>query len=141
MVLEQNAFVEFILPTGMLRDPSDEEMSVYRRPYVDMGEPGESRRPTLTWPREIPFDGEPADVAEIVDEYSRWLAGSNVPKLFINGEPGSILTGPQREFCRAWPNQQEVTVPGLHYLQEDSPAAIGQAIAQWQKNASSLPLG
>lgn len=135
MVLEQNAFVEFILPAGMLRDPSDEEMSVYRRPYA---EPGESRRPTLTWPREIPFEGEPADVAEIVDEYSRWLAGSDVPKLFINGEPGSILTGPQREFCRAWPNQQEVTVPGLHYIQEDSPAAIGQAIAQWH---ASLPLG
>ena len=135
MVLEQNAFVEFILPAGMLRDPSDEEMSVYRRPYT---EPGESRRPTLTWPGEIPFEGEPADVTEIVDEYSRWLAASDVPKLFINGEPGSILTGPQREFCRAWPNQQEVTVPGLHYIQEDSPGAIGQAIAEWH---AALPHG
>ena len=121
MVLEQNAFVEFILPAGMLRDPSDEEMAVYRRPYT---EPGESRRPTLTWPREIPFEGEPADVAEIVRDYSRWLAESDVAKLFINGEPGSILTGPQREFCQAWPNQQEVTVPGLHYLQEDSPGGL-----------------
>ena len=135
MVLQQNAFVEFILPAGMLRDPSDEEMSVYWRPYT---EPGESRRPTLTWPREIPFQGEPADVAEIVDEYSRWLAASDVPKLFINGEPGSILTGSQREFCRGWSNQQEVTVPVLHYLQEDSPAAISRAIAQWH---SALQLG
>ena len=135
MVLQENFFVERILPISVLRNLSDEEMSVYRRPYT---EPGESRRPTLTWPREIPLDGEPADVAEIVDQYSRWLAGSNVPKLFINGEPGSILVGPQREFCRAWPNQQEVTVPGMHYIQEDSPAAIGQAIARWH---SSLPLG
>ena len=135
MVLQKNMFVEGILPVSVLRKLSDEEMSVYRRPYT---EPGESRRPTLTWPREIPFDGEPADVAEIVDQYSRWLAGSNVPKLFINGEPGSVLVGPQREFCRAWPNQQEVTVPGMHYIQEDSPAAIGQAIARWH---SSLPLG
>ena len=135
MVLQKNMFVEGILPVSVLRKLSDEEMAVYRRPYT---EPGESRRPTLTWPREIPFDGEPADVAEIVDQYSRWLAGSNVPKLFINGEPGSVLVGPQREFCRAWPNQQEVTVPGMHYIQEDSPAAIGQAIARWH---SSLPLG
>ena len=135
MVLQKNMFVEGILPVSVLRKLSDEEMSVYRRPYT---EPGESRRPTLTWPREIPFDGEPADVAEIVDQYSQWLAGSNVPKLFINGEPGSVLVGPQREFCRAWPNQQEVTVPGMHYIQEDSPAAIGQAIARWH---SSLPLG
>lgn len=135
MVLEQNAFVEFFLPAGMLRDPSDEEMSVYRRPYT---EPGESRRPTLTWPGEIPFEGEPADVTEIVDEYSRWLAASDVPKLFINGEPGSILTGSQREFCRGWSNQQEVTVPGLHYIQEDSPGAIGQAIAEWH---AALPHG
>jgi haloalkane dehalogenase len=135
MVLEQNAFVEFILPAGMLRDPSDEEMTVYRRPYT---EPGESRRPTLTWPREIPIDGEPADVVAIIGEYSEWLAGSDVSKLFINGDPGSILTGPQREFCRTWPNQQEVTVRGLHYIQEDSPAEIGQAIAKWH---SALALG
>ncbi len=135
MVLQKNMFVEGILPVSVLRKLSDEEMSVYRRPYT---EPGESRRPTLTWPREIPFDGEPADVAEIVDQYSQWLAGSNVPKLFINGDPGSVLVGSQREFCHAWPNQQEVTVPGMHYIQEDSPAAIGQAVARWH---SSLPLG
>ena len=134
MVLQKNLFVEAILPASVLRKLGDEEMSVYRRPYAELGE---SRRPTLTWPREIPFDGEPADVVEVVDQYSQWLARSNVPKLFINGEPGSILTGAQREFCRAWPNQQEVTVPGLHFLQEDSPAAIGQAIARWH---SSLAL-
>ena len=128
MILEQNMFVEVILPAGMLRVPSEAEMAVYRRPYT---EPGESRRPTLTWPREIAFDGEPADVTEIVATYSQWLARSDLPKLFINGEPGSILTGPQREFCRAWPNQQEVNVRGLHYLQEDSPHEIGEAIAQW----------
>ena len=128
MVLEKNVFVERILPASVLRKLTDEEMNVYRRPYV---EPGESRRPTLTWPREIPIDGEPADVVEIVDGYAQWLASSDVPKLFINADPGVILTGRQREFCRAWPNQQEVTVKGTHFLQEDSPAEIGAAIAQW----------
>ena len=103
-------------------------MEVYRRPYV---EPGESRRPTLTWPRQIPLDGEPADVVAIVDAYSEWLSTSNVPKLFINADPGTILTGAQREFCRAWPNQREVTVPGYHFIQEDSPAEIGRAVAEW----------
>ena len=128
MVLEKNVFVERILPASVLRGLTDEEMSVYRRPYA---EPGESRRPTLTWPREIPLEGEPADVVEIVDSYGQWLASSDVPKLFINADPGVILTGPQREFCRAWPNQQEVTVKGTHFVQEDSPAEIGAAIARW----------
>ena len=104
---------------------SDEEMNAYRAPYR---EPGESRRPTLTWPREIPVDGEPADVVAIVDAYAKWLTQSPVPKLFINAEPGSILVGAQREFCRAWPKQEEVTVKGLHFIQEDSPREIGQAI-------------
>ena len=103
-------------------------MAVYRRPYL---EPGESRRPTLTWPREIPIEGEPADVAQIVDGYSQWLAHSYIPKLFINAEPGSILTGAQREFCRSWPQQEEVTVKGIHFIQEDSPAEIGAAIASF----------
>jgi haloalkane dehalogenase len=111
-----------------MRTLTEEEMDVYRRPYQ---EAGESRRPTLTWPREIPLDGEPADVAEIVARYAEWLASSDVPKLFINADPGVILTGAQREFCRAWPNQREVTVRGSHFIQEDSPAEIGQAIAQW----------
>jgi len=103
-------------------------MEVYRKPYL---EPGESRRPTLTWPREIPIEGEPTDVHEIATAYSRWLASSDVPKLFINAEPGAILTGDQREFCRTWPNQQEVTVKGSHFIQEDSPAEVGDAISEW----------
>ena len=131
MVLEQNMFVERILPGSVIRDLTEEEMEVYRRPYL---EPGESRRPTLTWPREIPIDGEPADVHEIVEAYSQWLASSDVPKLFINAEPGAILTGDQREFCRAWPNQQEVTVKGNHFIQEDSPAEIGRAISEWHRS-------
>ena len=126
IVLQKNAFVERILPASMLRRLSEEEMAAYRRPYR---EPGESRRPTLTWPREIPVGGEPADVVEIVDRYAKWLAGSTIPKLFINADPGAILTGPQREFCRTWPDQQEVTVKGSHFIQEDSPAEIGQAVA------------
>ena len=128
MVLERNIFVERVLPGSTLRGVSDEAMEVYRRPYA---EPGESRRPTLTWPREIPIEGEPPDVTAIVAEYSDWLAESETPKLFINAEPGAILTGPQREFCRAWPNQSEVTVPGVHFIQEDSPHEIGAAIAEW----------
>lgn len=128
MILEKNVFVERILPASVLRGLTDEEMAVYRRPYL---EPGESRRPTLTWPREIPVDGEPADVVEIVRRYGEWLSASDVPKLFINAEPGAILTGRQREFCRTWPNQREVTVKGIHFIQEDSPGEIGQAIAEW----------
>lgn len=126
MVLRKNVFVERILPASVLRRLSEEEMAAYRRPFR---EPGEGRRPMLAWPREIPLDGEPADVAAIVDAYARWLAASDVPKLFLNADPGSILVGPQRDFCRTWPNQQEVTVRGSHFLQEDSPAEIGRAIA------------
>ncbi len=126
MVLQKNVFVERILPASVLRGLTEEEMSVYRRPYR---EPGESRRPTLTWPREIPVGGEPPDVVAIVDDYGRWLGQSDIPKLFVNAEPGTILTGAQREFCRRWPRQQEISVKGSHFLQEDSPAEIGQAIA------------
>lgn len=127
IVLEKNVFVERILPASVIRDLSEEEMAVYKRPYL---QPGESRRPTLTWPREIPIAGEPADVHEIVSSYSQRLATSErLPKLFINADPGSILIGAQREFCRTWPNQREVTVKGLHFIQEDSPHEIGQAIA------------
>ena len=103
-------------------------MEVYRRPFL---ETGESRRPTLTWPREIPIDGEPENMVQLVSEYAEWLSSSQVPKLFINAEPGAILTGPQREFCRTWPNQKEVTVKGSHFIQEDSPTEIGSAIADW----------
>ena len=128
IVLEKNVFVERILPTSVMRDLTDEEMAVYRAPYL---EGGESRRPTLTWPRQIPIDGEPQDVHDIVADYGRWLESATVPKLFINAEPGSILTGPQRDYCRTWPNQTEITVPGYHFIQEDSPDEIGQAIRQW----------
>ena len=125
LVLQKNVFVERVLPASVMRPLTDAEMAVYRAPYR---EPGESRRPVLTWPREIPVDGEPADVVAIVDAYGQWLAQSPVPKLFINAEPGSILVGAQRDFCRTWPNQDEVTVKGLHFVQEDSPGEIGQAI-------------
>jgi haloalkane dehalogenase len=126
VVLQKNIFVERILPASVIRKLTDEEMAVYRRPYL---EPGESRRPTLTWPRQIPIDGEPPEVAAITDGYAKWLSTSTLPKLFINADPGTILTGGQREFCRTWPHQQEVTVKGLHFIQEDSPVEIGQAIA------------
>ncbi|HXJ77122.1 MAG TPA: haloalkane dehalogenase [Candidatus Methylomirabilis sp.] len=126
MVLGKNVFVERILPLSVLRGLTDEEMTVYRRPYR---EPGESRRPTLTWPREIPIGGEPPDVVAVADAYAGWLATSDMPKLFVNADPGTILTGAQREFCRRWPNQREITVTGSHFIQEDSPAEIGQAIA------------
>ena len=133
MVLENNVFVERVLPGSILRELSAEEMSVYRRPFET---PGEDRRPTLTWPRQIPIGGEPDDVHAIVAAYGDWLSTSDLPKLFINAEPGAILTGPQREYCRSWPNQQEVTVPGIHFIQEDSPDQIGEAIAQWRRTIS-----
>ena len=128
MVLTKNLFVEAILPASIIRKLSDEEMDEYRRPFAD---PGEDRRPTLTWPRQIPIDGEPADVAAIVQSYADWLPVSDIPKLFINAEPGTILTGAQREFARTWPNQTEITVPGIHFIQEDSADAIGEGLAAW----------
>lgn len=128
MVLEKNFFVEKMLPGAILRKLSDEEMSEYRRPFA---EPGEGRRPTLTWPRQIPFDGDPADVGEIVTAYAQWLASSDVPKLFIDAQPGAILTGGARKFCQSWPNQTEITVKGTHFIQEDSADEIGKAIADW----------
>ena len=128
MVLGKNIFVERILPASIMRTLSEYELNAYKTPYIDGGE---SRRPTLTWPREIPIDGTPEDVNAIVSNYSTWLKTSALPKLFINANPGSILTGVQREFCRKWPNQSEVTVEGVHFIQEDSPDAIGVAIANW----------
>jgi haloalkane dehalogenase len=125
LVLQKNVFVERILPASVLRPLRDDEMEVYRAPFR---EAGESRRPVLTWPREIPIEGEPDDVVAIVAQYGAWLTQSPVPKLFINAEPGSILVGAQREFCRRWPRQDEVTVKGLHFIQEDSGAEIGDAI-------------
>lgn len=130
VVIEKNVFVERVLPGSVMRTMSDEEMRVYRRPYLNVGE---DRRPTLTWPRQIPIEGEPADVCQVVADYADWLTTTEVPKLFINADPGSILIGRQREFCRTFPNQAEVTVPGLHFCQEDSPDEIGRAIADWYR--------
>lgn len=128
MVLEKNIFVERVLPGSIIRKLNENEMAAYRRPFA---EPGESRRPTLSWPRQLPIAGEPAEVVAIVEAYANWLKTSDVPKLFINAEPGAILTGPHREFCRSWPNQIEVTVSGVHFIQEDSADDIGRTIADW----------
>ena len=130
MVLDKNMFVERVLPGAVIRDMTEAEMNEYRKPYLAEGE---DRRPTLTWPRQIPIEGEPENVCRIVDDYGAWLAQSDVPKLFINAAPGSILTGEQREFCRTWPNQTEVTVNGIHFVQEDSPDKIGHAVAEFVK--------
>ena len=129
MVLDKNLFVERVLPGSIMRRMTEAEMTVYRRPFET---PGEDRRPTLTWPRQIPIDGEPEDVHGIVENYSEWLVTTETPKLFVNAEPGAILTGRQREFCRTFPNQKEVTVPGIHFLQEDSPDDIAAAIFNWR---------
>jgi haloalkane dehalogenase len=131
MVLNKNVFVERVLPSSVLRKLTEEEMAEYRRPFAT---PGEDRRPTLTWPRQIPIEGQPADVVAVVEDYSAWLAQSAIPKLFINAEPGSILVGRQREVCRGWPNQTEVTVKGLHFIQEDSPDEIGAAVAEFVRS-------
>jgi len=126
LILAKNMFVERVLPGSILRRLSEEEMTEYRRPFAT---PGEDRRPTLSWPRQIPIAGAPAEVVAIVEDYARWLSASPIPKLFLNAEPGSILVGRQREFCRRWPNQTEVTIKGLHFVQEDSPSEIGAAVA------------
>jgi haloalkane dehalogenase len=128
MILQKNMFVERVLPGSIIRKLDDAEMAEYRRPFLN---PGEDRRPTLTWPRQIPIEGAPADVVNVVEDYAAWLATSDVPKLFINADPGSILVGRQREMCRAWPNQAEVTVKGLHFVQEDAPDEIGRAVADF----------
>jgi haloalkane dehalogenase len=128
MILQRNLFVEAVLPGSIIRKLSEEEHAEYRRPFTNAGE---DRRPTLTWPRQIPIAGEPADVVAIVQEYGNWLSTSDLPKLFINAAPGAILTGPMRDFCRTWPNQTEVTVKGIHFIQEDSATEITAAIADW----------
>jgi haloalkane dehalogenase len=129
VILEKNVFVERVLPGSVLKPLAEGVMAEYRRPF---SEPGEGRRPTLTWPRQIPIEGEPAEMVEVVETYGKWMAGDDSPpKLFVNAEPGAILTGRARDFCRAWPNQTEVTVAGAHFVQEDSGAEIGAAVAQW----------
>jgi haloalkane dehalogenase len=127
MILQENLFVESLLPRRVLRQLTDAEMEEYRRPYR---EPGEGRRPTLSWPRQLPIAGEPADVVEIVRSCAAWLAVSPVPKLFINAEPGTISVE-ERAFYRSLPHQTEVSVRGLHFIQEDSPDEIGEALARW----------
>ena len=127
LVLTRNLFVEGVLPSSVLRDLSEEEMAQYRAPFDTPA----NRQPTLNWPRQIPIDGEPPHMVSLVEAYGAFMAESPIPKLFINAEPGSILVGAQRDFCRRWPNQTEVTVEGLHFIQEDSPEAIGRAIADW----------
>jgi haloalkane dehalogenase len=129
MILDRNMFVERVLPGSVLRKLSDAEMTEYRRPYLEAAD----RWPMLTWPRQIPIAGEPADVVQIAADYSQWMAQNDIPKLFVNAEPGAILIGAPREFCRRWHNQSEVTVPGSHFIQEDSGPAIGEAVAEWMK--------
>lgn len=128
IILEKNVFVERILPASVLNPISEEDMEVYRRPYLEVGE---SRRPTLTWPREIPLDGSPEHMVGVASAIEEWLSGSDIPKLFVNADPGMIMGDRIRELVRSWPNLSEVTVPGLHFIQEDSGAEIGQAIAAW----------
>jgi len=130
LVLERNMFVEAVLPSSIMRDLSENEMAAYRAPF----DTRDHRQPTLNWPRQIPIDGEPPHMVELVEAYGAFMVSSAIPKLFVNAEPGSILVGKQREFCRSWPNQTEVTVKGLHFLQEDSPTDIGQAVAAWLTN-------
>jgi haloalkane dehalogenase len=129
LILKRNMFIEGVLPSSVIRTLSEAEMEAYRAPHPTP----DDRQPLLSWPRELPLDGEPANVVALVNQYSAFMAASEIPKLFINADPGSILVGPQREFCRSWPNQQEVTVKGLHFVQEDSPVEIGQAVASWLK--------
>jgi len=135
LILDDNTFIEKILPGAILRTLNEEEMAEYRRPFL---KPGEDRRPTLSWPRQLPIEGEPADVIEIVRSYAAWLALSTVPKLFINAEPGAIVASELRELVRSWPNLSEVTVKGVHFVQEDSPDEIGRAVAEWM---GRLPAG
>jgi haloalkane dehalogenase len=137
MILRDNFFIEKILPKAILRTLSVEEMAEYRRPYA---EPGEGRRPTLTWPRQIPIEGEPADVVAIAAAYADWLATSSVPKLWLKAEPGGILAGGAvLDFARRLPAQAEVTVAGVHFVQEDSPNEIGRAIAGWMRSLTRAP--
>jgi haloalkane dehalogenase len=132
MILDRNLFVERVLPGSVLRKLTEAEMAEYRRPFLRR----EDRWPTLTWPRQIPIGGEPAEMVAIVEAYSQWMAQNDVAKLFVNADPGAILTGTLREFCRSWKNQTEVTVPGSHFIQEDSGPAIGQAVADWLRNSA-----
>ena len=130
LILQRNMFVEAVLPSSVIRQMGEEEMNQYRKPFIRVAD----RQPTLNWPRQIPIDGEPPHMVDLVASYGEWMASNQeLPKLFINADPGSILTGKARKFCRTWPNQKEVTVAGTHFIQEDSPAEIGIAVAEWLK--------
>jgi len=133
LILENNIFVERILPASIKRELDAQEFAEYRRPFATTNE---SRRPTLAWPRDLPIDGEPADVCARVQRYADWMGSNGLPKLFINAEPGAILVGEQREFCRRWPNQTEVTVAGIHFIQEDSAHAIAATTKDWLDSMS-----
>ncbi len=130
LILKKNLFIEGVLPGAIIRNLSNKEMDLYRKPFLKEIE----RRPTLDWPRQIPIDNKPKGVCKIVEDYSLWMSINKIPKLFINANPGSILKGEQREFCRKWKNQEEVTVKGSHFIQEDSPEEIGEAISNWYRN-------
>ncbi len=130
LILQKNVFIEKILLGSIIRELTQDEIEEYRKPFLN---PGEDRRVMLSWPREIPIDGQPENVCKIVSEYSDWMSKNNLPKLFINAEPGAIIQGSVRDFCRTWRNQSEITVEGIHFIQEDSPNEIGKAIQQWHK--------
>ena len=130
MIMDQNFFIETVLPKSILRKLSEEEMNAYRQPFIEK----ENRLPTLIFPQQLPIEGTPADVTEIVNQYGQWLSTSTLPKLLIVAEPGALLRGRSLEFCRTWPNQKEVTVKGIHYIQEDSPHEIGIAIKEFLLN-------
>jgi len=133
LILQRNMFIEAVLPGSVMRGLGEEEMAHYRAPFTTP----DDRQPTLSWPRQIPISGEPPEMVELVASYGQWLASNDtLPKLFINADPGSILTGKPREYCRSWPNQSEVTVSGTHFIQEDSPVEIGQAVAHWMDSLS-----
>tara|TARA_Y100000768_G_C23864531_1_gene627380 strand:- start:219 stop:1031 length:813 start_codon:yes stop_codon:yes gene_type:complete len=127
MILKKNLFIEAVLPASIIRNLNDEEMNEYRRPFQE----AIARRPTLDWPRHIPINDEPPEMVKIVSSYEKWMSENDLPKLFINADPGTILVGRQREICRKWKNQIEITVKGAHFIQEDSPNEIGRAINEW----------
>ena len=133
LVLEKNYFIEKVLFGSIIRTLTDEEKQEYRRPFI---EPGENRRPMLSWPREIPIEGKPENVCKIVNNYSNWMQENDIPKFFINAEPGAIIQGAVRDFCRSWNNQSEITVKGLHFIQEDSADEIGKALSKWYNEIS-----
>lgn len=128
-VLEENFFIETLLPSAIMRDLTAGEHAEYRRPFERKGE---DRLATLAGPRGLPIAGEPAGTVAIVEAYSKYLEQSrDVPKLFINADPGAFLVCYAREFVRTLPNLTEVTVTGSHFVQEDSPHEIGIALRDW----------